>query len=351
MKTFTIITGNNGATYIFNIKNWKSIGNSLQFYKARTLKGKIAKQGLACYLFLKGTFLTSKLKSAFEINAYLQNCSGSNSDFSIDKNCSILISPTTDKVIVHHHDAYFQKFAFGKSYSNVKKETAIYALFPTEKKHFQTSIFFDLDDKMEEIISFKLSNNQISTLKGGQSSENIEAALLEFFKITSNQKCSIKTRIDSIQKNLLQFDFLQSETQKQLLKSIKTNYGSLEFPLGLVHCDFKPWNVLNYSKPLLFDFEEAIINGFPLEDLLNYYIDPIIRYKTTKEVVAIALDNHHLQSYNHYLKELKIEIEFRIFLYLYLIDRMLFWHKSDDTATALCYKKLVDYLISEETFL
>lgn len=344
-KLFHILKGNNGATYICNAKNTNSIIHSLKFYKARSFKATVLKQGLQAYLLLKGFFLKGSLESATEINQYLQKIAAVKTDFNINKNCSVLISPTTDKVIVNHHNNYFQKFAFGKSYNNVKKEAAIYALFTEDTKYFQTSKFYDVIDNKDQIITFKLSNKHILTKKAVQTTINLVPALLEFFNISKQNSGSIKKQVSVLKTALQQLSAIETGAQQQVLETINTNYGALEFPLGLVHRDFKPWNVLSYAKPLIFDFEETVTNGLPLEDLLNYYIDPIIRYKTTQEVVNLALSKTQIISYKNYLAKLTITIDFKVFLHFYLIERILFWSDANEEETARRYKKLSDHLI------
>ncbi len=346
-RLFYILKGNNGATYILNTSSWKNIDTSLKFYRARTLKASILKQGLHWYLFFKWILFKTKLKSAIEINHYLQKISVINTNFNINENCSVLISPTNDKVIVNRHHEYFQKFAFGKSYKNVKKEATIYALFTNNEKYFQTSNYYDVEDKKDQVISFKLSNTHILASIEKTTTEGLTLALIEFFKLPASKKFTINAYVDQLQSELQQLQYGQTETLEQELEAIKTNYGKLEFSLGLVHRDFKHWNVINYSKPLIFDFEEAVTNGPPLEDLLNYYIDPIIRNKMTDEVVKLTLNEAQLLTYKKYLKGLNIEIEFKVFLHFYLIERLVFWKKANDMELSNKYLNLSTYLIEK----
>lgn len=342
-KLFFILKGNNGASYIVNTKSWKAISYSLKFYKARTLKAKILKNGLHCSLFLYRILGTGKLKNSLEINLYLQKSLNLNCEFTIDANCSVLISPTRDKVIVHHHEQYFQKFAFGKSYFNVKNEATIYDLFNLEIKNFQVSKFFDTYDDSVNFCSFKLSNKHIKSTKIGTT--DVVPTLVEFFKFAKSRQCSVEIYINNL---LTKIELLGKEkmlAQLQVLNDLKNKHGKLKFPLGLVHRDFKPWNILNFDRSLIFDFEEAILEGPPLEDLLNFYIDPIIRYKTTKAVAEKTLNNEHLLKYKNYLHALDISIDVKVFLHIYLLERMLFWTNANDNETSKNYINLYIYLI------
>ncbi len=349
-KLFFILKGNNGATYIANTKSWEAITYSLKFYKARTLESKVLKNGLHCLLFLKGKLFSGKLKSPLEINQYLQNSLKSNCEFNIDENCSVLISPTTDKVIVHHHHQYFQKFAFGKSYANVKNEAVIYNLFNDDIKNFQVSQFFDSYDDSANFCSFKLSNNHLKHHKLKSNTANLIPSLVELFKLGNGKQCSVKNYINELLVKIEMLGENQMTVQIQVLEEFKNKYGKLEFPLGLVHRDFKPWNILNFEKPLIFDFEEAVIDGPPLEDVFNFYIDPIIRYKTAKEVAERTLNNEYLLKYKNYLKDLDISIGFNLFLHIYLIERMVFWIKANDIETSTTYLNLSNYLIKESKY-
>lgn len=347
---FFILNGNNGATYIFNAKSWATLNHSLKFYKARTTKAKFLKFGLQVLLFVKGKLGVQELKTSTTVETYIQTIVKNKVGFHIDTACSILISPTQDKVIVNHHNSYFEKFAFGKSYTKVKIEANIYSLLNKSLENFQVSTYYDAHDIKDEMISFKLSNNHISTIKAAQTAENLVPALLEFFKTSKQSKVSIKQYVSSLQSELQQLQNVQTEGLLLILENIKTKLGELEFPLGLVHRDFKPWNVLNYSKPLIFDFEEALTDGPPLEDLLNYYIDPAIRYNTKKEVVSIVLNDTHLTTYKAYLKGLNIEIEFKAFLHFYLIERFVFWNKTNNMELSNKYLNLSTYLIEKRWY-
>ena len=118
---FYVVTGKHGATYILNLKNCKSVKSSLSFYKTTSFKSSILIFIFRVFLFFK-FFFKSYLKTASEINSFLKKISKKEIDFDINNSCSVLIAPTNDKIIVNHHDKFFQKFAFGASYTKVCKE-------------------------------------------------------------------------------------------------------------------------------------------------------------------------------------------------------------------------------------
>ena len=96
-----------------------------------------------------------------------------------------------------------------------------------------------------------------------------------------------KPDVDYIEGLLKRFHSLNLDAINGLpeyFTKIKNEFHTETIPLGLVHRDFKPWNTLLRDTVLIFDFEEAFIAGPPLEDLLNYYIDPIIRYQSAIQV-------------------------------------------------------------------
>ena len=344
-KFFKILQGNNGATYIVNAKDRKSINDSLKFYKARNFKSKFLKAGFKVLLLLQGKLYAKKLKSSSDIEQYLQHISKSPCDFGVNDNSSVLISPTSDKIIVHQHNEYFQKFAFDKSYEKVKNESTIYNLIPQNLKFFQVSKFSDLHDERDKYCSFNLSNKHLKI--GKNEKPKIVPALLEFFKTTESKTTKLGAYIEALINTIDLNHNIEMKAQVDILKKIGKSYFSLEVPLGLVHRDFKPWNILSYEKPLIFDFEEAIIDGLPLHDLYNFYTDPIIRYMSSRKVASIILSQQRVEEYNAYLNNLNINIDFNIFLHIYLVEQVIFWRKANELHTSNRYLNLSNYLISK----
>ncbi len=325
---FYILNGSNGATYILNTASYKSILLSLRFYKARTLKQKLQKALFSVYLSF-----STRLKTKEDVLAYLDSLSSLDIDYGVDENCSVLVSPTRDKVIVHHHDEYFHKFAFSKSYANVKNEANIYALLDRKLTHFEVSKMYDsvvLDDQC----SFKLSAKR-SYIQG---EVDITLALVEFFSLSMQKDFPLNKVISSL------LDKVENKAMLELLVNYAHEYKDTLIPVGLVHRDFKPWNVKDDKGLLIFDFEEAVLDGLPLEDLFNYRIDPIIRYERVEVVYENIFDKLAIVEYERYLKQLGIEINFIVFLNLYLINRIIFWIEAKDNETSKKYVELFKYM-------
>jgi len=346
IKLFYILNGNNGATYILNTSSWKNIGTSLKFYRAYTLKGKLQKSILTYFLFVIGKFFPSICKSKEAIKIYLKENINADVDFYLDENSSLLISPTRDKVIVNHHAQYFHKFAFGKSFIKVQNESAIYKLLQNSKK-FQVASVMDL--KMDEQLSacnFKLVNPPVNTCHKLLEIDNLPEILVEFFNSSPHKK-TVKFS-DYIEDLFKRFHSLNMEPINSLtsyLAEIQKEYDTETMPLGLVHHDFKPWNTLLRDTVLIFDFEEAITAGPPLEDLLNYYIDPVIRYQSSNQVYDFIYSKEKVTEYTSYLKLLNVTMTFEVLLVTYVLERIVFWTKEEELETVRHYKNVLSHIL------
>jgi len=340
-KNFFIIEGKNKAIYIINIKDIK---NSLSFYKSKTKIQKIKKFLFSIYLYMLPMINKSKLKTKEEIENFLNSLTNNIiKDYYIDNNSSILVSPTKDKIIINNNNL-FQKFAFGESYNNVKNEANIYGLFKKPLRFFQISKFYDFYDN-GEYCSFKLSNNESYT-----DNNDIVLALVELFNITRKNNVNL---IKYLEQKLSKYKSLNIKCEKiiqNIIKNILKSNQNIFISTGLVHKDFKHWNITSNKKGglLIYDFEEAVIDGLPLEDLLNYYIDPIIRYFPSKKVKNIIFDKKNIQTYNRYLRLININIDFKVLLFVYLIERVYFWADKKDFQTSNKYCELLNIIYEEE---
>ena len=346
MKYFFILEGNNGATYIFNVKDANAVLESLKFYKALTVKQKVMKNALKLYLnglgLLCKFFNVCRLKDKNEIEQYLAKLAGLSIDFELDENCSILISPTRNKIIVHHHDRYFHKFAFSDSYKNVKNEAKIYGLLSRPLQNFKVSKFYDLNDRENVFCSFKLGSQK----KHIESNIDLTSALVEMFKVSRQEKHLFSSYLEDL-KNRYVKSGITCVSVKKVLNELEDTHKDELIPLGLVHRDFKHWNITVESGLLIYDFEEAVTDGPPLEDLLNYTIDPIVRYLSPPEVADKMFDSENLKEYKRYLDKLEIDLDLQVLLYCYLIERAIFWIDADEKETSAKYCDLLEYIVME----
>lgn len=343
---FYLLSGNNDATYIFNTCSWLTIKESLKFYRAYTFKGKLQKSILSYFLFILGRFFSSFCKSKSAIEMYLKENINADVDFNLDENCSVLISPTRYKVIVNHHGQYFHKFAFGKSFKKVKNESIIYILLQ-HSKEFQVASLKDLHiNEQDNTCHFKLVNSPLNKNNQFKVIDNLTVILAEFFNSSAIKKTVKLT--DYIEDLLKRFNSLNIEPITNLTSyftKIQKDYKTETMPLGLVHRDFKPWNTLLRNKLLIFDFEEAITDGPPLEDVLNYYIDPVIRYQSPLKVYGLVYSKERIVEYKAYLNLLNINVQFELFIVTYMVERIIFWTQSDDPFYAKCYQNLLNYIL------
>ena len=298
------------------------------------------KTALKFVLWFLGIVHSKKLKSIPAIEVFLNDLLKNNIAFNLDQNSSVLVSPTKDKVIVNHHNTYFQKFAVGKSLSNVKKEAEIYILLHKKPKYFQVSSFTEIDLDTDTVCSFSLSNTDINTQKK-ENNENLVPALVAFFNYSKNNEVTVASYLDKLKKNKA---LENVDVNTSYFNEIYTRFGSNTFPLGLVHRDFKPWNVILYQKPLFYDFEETILDGPPLEDLFNFYMDPLIRYKSAQDVIKETLNEKSISNYNSYLKALNINMVYTPFLLIYVLERICFWTAANEKDTSNKYLALLNQI-------
>lgn len=347
---FYILNGKNGATYILNISNKKCIKNSLKFYKAKTFLSKFKKWLLQNYLNLFIRIKSSSLKTPDQINRFLQKKVNEDLDFNITANSSILIAPTGDKVIVHNHGNYIQKFAFNKSYSNVLKEYEIYKLIGKPKYFIISKLYDFIDYKQKKYCAFKLKTYSNKKDESKINQEIVCNALLEFFQINSSKKMGVSDYLSDLIKRLKQVSIGNYNEIETIANDMVNNHDNVEIPLGLVHRDFKPWNTIQTKKLLIYDFEEAVLQGPPLEDLFNYYIDPKIKYTSPSSLYRSVFTKEKITIYNQYLSHLAIDINYNVFLFAYVLERIVFWTKTDQNEIAESYNGFLDFLILKKQF-
>ena len=157
-------------------------------------------------------------------------------------------------------------------------------------------------------------------------------------------KEKIKKNLKNIWKNRYLKSTISRESIEKIFNQLEATKKYVKITVGLVHRDFKPWNISDEQGLLIYDFEEAVTDGLPLEDLLNYHIDPIVRYLSPIKVAERIFKEIHVNEYQRYLEELKISVDFQILLYCYLIERIIFWMEASDQKTSEQYNDLLDYI-------
>lgn len=348
---FYILEGNNGATYIFNAKNKKSIVYSLRFYKSITLKQRLLKFSLQCFLNVQSIFKNVKWLSVLikknEVEKYIYGLGSLSEGFEIDENCSVLISPTRDKIIVHHHDEFFQKIAFGVSYQNVANEAKIYELLNnTTLVNFQISKFYNYKLIKNELCRFNLKSHHESKSK----TIDITLALAELFKAVSPSTKLLDEYCSELERRYEDCGDI-NVIVINVINELKATFGTINIPFGLVHRDFKHWNINTDNGLLIYDFEEAILQGPPMEDLFNYYIDPVIRYLSPNELVKTINSELHVKEYKRYMKNLDLKHHFVFYLNIYLIERIIFYSKVKSKEVCDLYVNLLKEVVKNNNTL
>lgn len=311
MKKFYKIHGSNGGTFIFSsasLADWKK---SLEFYRSVTFFARCKKQLL--------TLAYPILKPNYDSSQFLYG--------ELKSSDSAMISPTGDKVIIHHHGAGYEKLAFGRSLSGVRVELQIYKLLNEKNPAgFAFSETRELKSKSRECRFYmKYAGESFS-----EDVPELRALLMplkEFFLLPGIKKMRWQDLWNTLPDDL------------QYLIFAEDRIG--ETPVGLVHRDFKPWNVKSGRKPLFFDFESASFTGCPLEDFFNYTVDPMLRFSTPEKVwKKIQTDRILAETL---LNELGIaEKEFSRYWRWYLLERISFWRNQEQTEISNRFQNLFE---------
>ena len=331
---YFIKSGNNGATYIFNTKDISNVNFSLKFYKAFTSRQKIVKAILFLYLLLTKLFKKASLLGKSEVINFLKKNTLKDIDFQINDDCSILISPTKDKIIIHNHiENSFDKYAFGKSLDGVKNESSVYELLEKEHTTFNISKISDFKS-YENYCKFKLSNKLFK-----RKNDSIYRIALDFFAVkTSNMK------IEDYFEN--RFSHRNNDLDKYY-KYFLEKYTSKTLILGLVHKDFKPWNMDLTQGPLIYDFEETTF-ALPLEDLINYYVDPMISTNSEESILEFINSKTLQIQINNYLKDIRILEDKEFYISQYLFERAYFWDKRTKPDISSKYKNILKAFLNDK---
>ena len=203
-----LIHGNQGGLFFLSTHSWVDWRMSLEFYKGVTFQARCKRLALLwAYLVVSPTCRRSDMADS------MAKVTGCRPD--VSQPCSGIISPTGDKAVVHLHGRGYWKAAGGKSYAKVKAELEIYRLLQERQPVlFGYSEVSDVHDDGEHVSFFMREEPGLFVGDVHKPLEAVLPALREFHGLV---------------------------------------------PEGLVHGDFKPWNVRwrKDGRPHFFDFEEA----------------------------------------------------------------------------------------------
>lgn len=215
-----VFYGHNGGVFFFSLASWRSWNASLEFYKGVTFSAKLKRLALKLSYPLLRDNCTLE-----EMQAKIADATGAHIDLTID--CAGIISPTGDKAVVHFPMRGYWKAATGKSYPGVKGEAEIYRLLAEKKPvKFGYSRISEIQDDGKTVSFWMSDDSDAFTSDQVRPLEDVLPALEEFHSL---------------------------------------------MPEGLVHGDFKPWNVRwrKNGRPHFFDFESCHA-GDMIEDIEFY---------------------------------------------------------------------------------
>lgn len=315
-RFFSRLAGRNGASFYFSTESFANWKRSLEFYRAVSFSAKLKRLIL---LLTYPFFAFGKRLAKSEAQEELHKVLSLEQIPELDFNCSAMISPTHDKAIIHHHGAGYEKIAVGKSFSGVVQEADIYNLLQEKIIKTFTCSAIQRGYCSEREIHFFMKYADGTFSEAVPSQESLLEPLLEFFSCAPRKLVPWSTQWNSLKAN--------SNNQINALISSEDQTG--ETPVGLVHRDFKPWNVKFGKIPLFFDFESASLEGCPLEDLFNYRIDPLLRQISSSEIWHIVQQTIFPLALE-YLKKLELPTEeLPRYWHWYLLERTVFWQRQN----------------------
>lgn len=320
------------SIYIFNINSYDSIIASLDFYKPTNFLNQIKYLSMLLYLNLLRIaypLAANQIKDEKEILEIISNLNSNINNLKLSQDCSILISPTREKIIIHYHEKKFKKIGFHNNYQKVKNEANIYNFLQTiDMQNFNVPKISNELDSKDNIYSFDISNKIDLTTNP----QNIKDGLIELFLTTKLNRISLEIYISDLEK-VLKENKIILQSVFTFLKKIKENHGYKIINLGFAHGDFKKANmVFKNQQILLFDFEESCLNEIPLYDYFNYIVDPLILNHSPVDIRNKLFNTKNVNFYNKYLKKIGDDINFEILLSLYLVNKIIFyrlWGRDD----------------------
>jgi len=327
---FIRLDGNNHASYFFSAANSRDWRRSLEFYRAVSIVGYCKKSLL---LWSLPVLRRRASLSCREVGELLGRELSLTESPMLDEQCSALISPTRDKAIIHRHGLGYEKFAVGDSLPGVTRELDVYRLL--SKKMPQTFAFSPLGAADAGLQQTRF----LMQYADGQFDDRIPrpaslvTPLVDFFSCGGTQTQAWADRWQTL--IITGGDEVAGRVMPQDQRGTT--------PVGLVHRDFKPWNVKYGSKPLFFDFEMASFTGCPLEDLLNYTVDPMLRTTSPAAVGRVLYGNAMTELAEQYMEKSGFNTEeINRCRRWYLLERFTFWQQKGQAGLARKYLNLYD---------
>ncbi len=309
---FYRLDGNNGATFFLPLTSWREWRRGAEFYRALSWLGRVKKTALKLSYFVarNRSSLTAK-----ELEGIMVQTLRLDFEASVGRNDSVMISPTRDKIIIHRHGRGYEKFIAGESLAGGRQEVAVYRHLAKVKPDNFCCSPVDVLHETPGVLHFFMAYAAKKFREDIPDLMSLLPSLSEFWK------SSASVRPWSQMWAQISPDFPVSAGEKE---------G--ETPVGLVHRDFKPWNVKSGAKPLFFDFESADFAGAPLEDFFNYVVDPLMSRLSAEALWRQLLKRRLLLQAAEYLSALGIDPD-QVPRYWkwYLGERFTFWaHQKQD---------------------
>lgn len=305
-ERFLRIDGGNGGSFFFPAGAFADWKRGLEFYRAVAASAKLKKA------LLKLAFPVLKRRarlSAAEVAQVIASELGLTELPQLDGHASAMISPTRDKALIHHHGRSFEKFASGNSLPGVAGELELYRkLAEWAPRSFSYSRLLDFSSEAS-IVRFEMAYAPGEFRDAPPKLTKLIGPLAEFFALPGQTTRPWAELWDELAPDVeLPAEFRDGET-----------------PVGLVHRDFKPWNVKSGEKPLFFDFESASFAGCPLEDLFNYIVEPMLQSGRAENVSDVVRGKYHGAA-ETLLDKLGIpRKEVNKYWRWYLLERAAFW--------------------------